>query len=190
MVLNTRGWKCNCCGETEPLFLELDHVNGDGGEHRRTVGTNLMVWIIKNKFPTTIQLLCSNCNKGRFINGGVCPHRKKEVLKGVVNVHGEIQICVSLKHLIGLEEHDKDKEKEQKLNDRMMVVNKDGDVWVFPVKEIHGIHHVHPDLFQNVPVTISKSKSTFTKEIFKWEDKHVALLDDELLFYSLKRSIQ
>jgi chemotaxis-related protein WspD len=118
------------------------------------------------------------------------PHRKKEVLKGVVNVHGEIQICVSLEHLIGLEKHDKDKEKEQKLNDRMMVVNKDGDVWVFPVNEIHGIHHVHPDLFQNVPVTVSKSKSTFTKEIFKWEDKHVALLDDELLFYSLKRSIQ
>ncbi len=118
------------------------------------------------------------------------PHRKKEVLKGVVNVHGEIQICVSLEHLIGLEKHDKDTEKEQKFNDRMMVVNKDGDVWVFPVNEIHGIHHVYPDLFQNVPVTVSKSKSTFTKEIFKWEDKHVALLDDELLFYSLKRSIQ
>jgi len=118
------------------------------------------------------------------------PHRKKEVLKGVVNVHGEIQICVSLGHLIGLEEHDEEKEKEQKLHARMMVVNKDGNVWVFPVKEIHGIHHVHPDLFQNVPVTVAKSKSTFTKEIFKWKDKHVALLDDELLFYSLKRSIQ
>jgi len=89
-----------------------------------------------------------------------------------------------------LEEHDKEKEKEHKLHNRMMVVNKDGDVWVFPVKEIHGINHVHPDLFQNLPVTVSKSKSTFTKEIFKWKDKHVALLDDELLFYSLKRSIQ
>ena len=118
------------------------------------------------------------------------PHRKMKVLQGVVNVHGEIQICVSLEHLIGLEKYDKEKEEEKKLHDRMMVVNKDGNVWVFPVKEIHGIHHVHPDLFQNVPVTVSKSKSTFTKEIFKWKDKHVALLDDELLFYSLKRSIQ
>jgi len=109
------------------------------------------------------------------------PHRKRGVLKGVVNVHGEIQICVSLKHLIGLEEEAEEEENREKPRERMMVVSKDGDVWVFPVKEIHGIHHVHPGLFQNVPVTISKSKSTFTKEIFKWKDKHVALLDDELL---------
>ncbi len=120
------------------------------------------------------------------------PHRKKQVLKGVVNVHGEIQVCVSLGHLIGLEEEEvkEKKEKADRPHERMMVVSKDGDQWVFPVEEIHGIHHVHPGLFQNVPVTVAKSKSTFTKGIFNWEDKHVALLDDELLFYSLKRSIQ
>ena len=118
------------------------------------------------------------------------PHRKKQVLRGVVNVHGEIQLCVSLGHLIGLEEENQKEEKAGKRHERMMVVSKDGEVWVFPVKEIHGIHHIHPGLFQNVPVTVSKSKSSFTKKIFNWEDKHVALLDDELLFYSLKRSVQ
>jgi len=128
------------------------------------------------------------------VNIHTIPHRKKQVLKGVVNVHGEIEVCVSLCHLIGLEEEVKEagekKEKAAKPLERMMVVSKDGDKWVFPVKEIHGIHHVHPGLFQNVPVTVAKSKSTFTKRIFNWKDKHVALLDDELLFYSLKRSIQ
>ena len=117
------------------------------------------------------------------------PHRKKQVLKGVVNVHGEIHICVSLGHLIGLEEEGEEKVKVKRLHERMLVVSKDGDQWVFPVKEIHGIHHVHSSQFQNVPVTVAKSKSTFTKGIFKWKDEHVALLDDELLFYSLKRSI-
>jgi len=120
------------------------------------------------------------------------PHRKKQVLKGVVNVHGEIQVCVSLGHLIGLEEEEvkEEEKKADRPHERMMVVSKDQDQWVFPVKEIHGIHHVHPALFQNVPVTVAKSKSSFTKGIFNWKDKHVALLDDELLFYSLKRSIQ
>lgn len=118
------------------------------------------------------------------------PHRKKPVLKGVVNVHGEIQLCVSLGHLIGLEEEEQGRERSTRRHERMMVVSKDGDAWVFPVKEIHGIHHIHPGLFQNVPVTVAKSKASFTKKIFNWEDKNVALLDDELLFYSLKRSVQ
>ena len=78
-------------------------------------------------------------------------------------------------------------EKEKK---RLMVAAKDGEQWVFPVNEIYGIHHFNPGLLQNVPVTIAKSKSTFTEGIFKWDEKHVALLDDELLFYTLKRSLQ
>lgn len=117
------------------------------------------------------------------------PHRKKPVLKGVVNVHGEIQLCISLKDLIGLEEAPEEK-KGGNQQERMMVVCKDGDVWVFPVQEIYGVHHVHPGLFQNVPATVAKSKSSFTRRIFHWEGRHVALLDDELLFYSLKRSVQ
>ncbi|MFO7984671.1 MAG: chemotaxis protein CheW [Desulfatiglandaceae bacterium] len=121
------------------------------------------------------------------------PHRKSEVLMGVINVHGEIQLCVSLKCLIGLAENaenEKNQVSPNKGRERLMVVAKDGDQWVFPVDEIHGIRHVPPDIFQDVPVTVSKSKSSFSRKIFEWEDKHVALLDDELLFYSLKRRIQ
>jgi len=121
------------------------------------------------------------------------PHRKSEVLLGVINVNGEIHLCVSLKSLIGLAENREDQKTEARTHrghGRLMVVKKDKDQWVFPVDEIHGIRHVYPHMFQDVPVTVSKSKSSFSKKIFKWEDTHVALLDDELLFYSLKRRIQ
>ena len=124
------------------------------------------------------------------INIHSLPHRKTPVLLGVVNVHGEIQLCVSLKHLMGLESDTREIETPEKLTRRLMVVGKNDEQWVFPVNEIHGIYHFHPELLQNVPVTIAKCKSTFTKGIFKWEEKHVALLDDELLFYNLKRSLQ
>jgi chemotaxis-related protein WspD len=119
------------------------------------------------------------------------PHRKTPVLLGLVNVHGEIQLCVSLKNLMNLEdEPDEKKWGVEKPKKRLMVVSKNGEQWVFPVNEIHGIHHFNPRLLQNVPVTIAKCKSTFTEGIIKWEEKHVALLDDELLFYNLKRSLQ
>lgn len=64
---------CACCGETELLFLDLDHVNGCKPEDRRR---NFYGWLKKNGWPTDplLQVLCSNCNQGRQRNGGACPH--------------------------------------------------------------------------------------------------------------------
>lgn len=71
------GYKCKCCGETEPRFLSLDHTNNNGAQHRREIGNqlpNMYRWIITNNFPPTFQILCLNCNIGKFRNGGTCPH--------------------------------------------------------------------------------------------------------------------
>src|ERR1019366_4483037 len=32
------GGKCACCGETERIFLTIDHIGGGGAEHRRQFG--------------------------------------------------------------------------------------------------------------------------------------------------------
>jgi hypothetical protein len=69
--------KCNCCGETEPLFLTLDHVNGGGRKERKKLGAHLYFYytLEKRNYPAEYQVLCMNCNLGRHKNGGVCPHR-------------------------------------------------------------------------------------------------------------------
>ena len=73
------GSKCACCGETEIIFLTIDHVNGKGAEHRREngihAGASTYRFVINNNFPKEFQVLCWNCNTGRYINGGVCPHK-------------------------------------------------------------------------------------------------------------------
>ena len=75
IVLDKLGNKCACCGEDEKLFLEIDHINNDGAQHRSrdTDSATMVRWLIKNNFPEGFQLLCSNCNmaKGRH---GKCPH--------------------------------------------------------------------------------------------------------------------
>jgi hypothetical protein len=70
------GYVCVCCGETRWQFLCIDHVNNDGHEHRKTVGRggNIYRWLIVNGFPAGFQVLCFNCNQGRRLNHGVCPH--------------------------------------------------------------------------------------------------------------------
>jgi len=76
-VMDAYGGKCACCGETELAFLTIDHVDGDGADHRRELGVKGVryAWFIQNGFPKGFQVLCANCNFGRHINGGVCPHQ-------------------------------------------------------------------------------------------------------------------
>jgi chemotaxis-related protein WspD len=119
------------------------------------------------------------------------PHRPNPALLGVANVHGEVRLCVNLRALLGINSEDTLKnETPQRLPRRMLVVDKEGERWVFPVDEIHGIQRIYPTQLGNTPVTVSKSGAGFSKGLFYWEHKHVALLDDDLLFYKLTRSVQ
>jgi hypothetical protein len=75
-VIAHYGGKCACCGETERLFLSIDHINNDGAKHRREVpASSLYRWLKKNGYPEGFQVLCMNCNCGKARNGGVCPHQ-------------------------------------------------------------------------------------------------------------------
>lgn len=66
---------CVCCGEKERKFLCIDHVNNDGSSHRKEVqGGMLYNWLKKNNYPKGFQVLCCNCNFGKHLNGGICPH--------------------------------------------------------------------------------------------------------------------
>ena len=67
-------FECACCGETMYEFLSIDHINNDGAEHRKKIGTNIMGWLIKNNFPEGFQILCMNCNYGKRFTG-ICPHK-------------------------------------------------------------------------------------------------------------------
>ncbi len=78
------GYRCACCGVDEPLFLTLDHQDGSGARHRERVGKGgkFYAWLRDNGYPPGFQVLCSNCNHGRFRNGGVCPHKYRQRAAG------------------------------------------------------------------------------------------------------------
>jgi hypothetical protein len=73
------GNACNCCGEKDPLFLSIDHINNDGNKQRKIdgicSGVGLYYWLKRHGYPENYQILCYNCNVGRARNKGVCPHK-------------------------------------------------------------------------------------------------------------------
>lgn len=67
---------CECCGEKQRLFLTVDHINNDGFKDKIS-GHYLYIWILKNNFPDGFQIYCMNCNLGKHLNHGVCPHKNR-----------------------------------------------------------------------------------------------------------------
>ena len=78
-VLDHYGHECACCGATDRLTV--DHINGDGDQHRQQVGGGWAIyrWIIANGFPDGFQILCRPCNTSKR-GGPRCriKHRRAE----------------------------------------------------------------------------------------------------------------
>ena len=76
------GNKCACCGEIDPMFLAVDHIDNNGAQHRKEIGgVRIYKWLIENNFPPGFQILCHNCNLAKEFYGE-CPHetaRKMQV---------------------------------------------------------------------------------------------------------------
>lgn len=78
-ALAAYGNKCAFCGETEIQFLSIDHIWGNGTQHRKEIGVGgdtFYRWLKKNNYPPEFQVLCHNCNMAKGLYG-VCPHKTK-----------------------------------------------------------------------------------------------------------------
>ena len=113
------------------------------------------------------------------------PNKTEEALMGLANIKGELHLCFSLHKLLGIELRDENISSKQKF----MILEKDGFSWVFPADEISGINKYNMEDVGNIPVTVSKSDANYIKEIFHFDHRNTAYLDDELILYSLKRRI-
>lgn len=64
-VFEHYGRQCQCCGTYENP--SIDHIAGNGKEHRKEMKGLFYQWLVENDFPEGFQTLCRSCNssKGR-----------------------------------------------------------------------------------------------------------------------------
>lgn len=118
------------------------------------------------------------------------PHRRNATVQGLVNIRGELLLCVSAAAVLGLAAAPvADDETSRKISRRLLVLSRDGQRLVLPVDEVGGTHRYHPRDLLPPPATVTRAAATYTKAVLRWRDRTVGCLDDELLFYSLNRSI-
>jgi chemotaxis-related protein WspD len=117
----------------------------------------------------------------------VLPFRSGGILAGMVNVNGELLLCVSLQAALGLPPEAK-KEPGGRL--RLCVVGAGHERFAFGVNEILGVRRVSSASLRTVPVTLAKSPSAKTGWCFELDGRDVGLIDDKKFFNSLDRSLR
>lgn len=84
-AIKSYGRVCACCGEDNVFLLTLDHVNGDGSDHRRLLsgqgvkvpqGVQFYRHLRRREWPNDppLRVMCGTCNRGvwRFPDGCPC----------------------------------------------------------------------------------------------------------------------
>ncbi len=119
------------------------------------------------------------------------PHRSNNMLLGLVNIRGELKLCVSLGKLLNLDKGGKlDTDKKTRHYQRLAVIGKGNEQFVFPVSEVLGIERFSDNDLHTAPASVTLAKSTYTRGMLELGNKRVARLDHELLLYTLTKRLQ
>lgn len=128
------------------------------------------------------------------------PHRADGIVAGLVNIRGQLQICVSLHALLGLPggpvrvaTGDGTHEAIMQTSARLLVAERATDRgverWVFGVDEVAGVQRVAQETLRPVPATVGHAGTRYSSALFDWQDRTVALLDESRVFDGLRVSV-
>lgn len=117
----------------------------------------------------------------------VVPFRSGSLLEGLVNVNGELLLCISLEAALGLSPEISTRTPGRR---RLCVVGNGHERLAFSVDEILGVRRVPCARMQPVPVTLAKSPSAQATSCFETDSHNVGLIDEKRLFNSLDRSLR
>ena len=109
------------------------------------------------------------------------PHNRNKKIRGMVNIRGELIICMSLGNLLGVEKPDEDFIGNEHSINRLITIREDSGCIVFPVSEIDGIIYYEKDELTTAPDTIRNSAKNLIKGMTLVNDKNVGCIDHSAL---------
>jgi chemotaxis-related protein WspD len=150
-------------------------------ESRSQNKTSVIIFRIGEEWLALPTRVFQEVTQGRPIHS--LPHRQHEVVLGVINVRGELLVCVCLGRLLGI------KRDDDLPPNRLVVAEWQGSILTFPVDEIHGVHRYSREELKEAPATLARANASFTLGMLAWQDKMAGCLDENLVFSMLNRSL-
>ena len=127
------------------------------------------------------------------------PHRRGTPLAGLVNIRGQLRLCISLHAVLGLAgrpglpapglagDHATDSLPRLLVLER--TIDRAAERWVIGADDVAGVHRVQRSSLRPVPSTVSQSAARCSAALFDWQDRAVAVLDEGRLFEALRQAV-
>jgi chemotaxis-related protein WspD len=112
------------------------------------------------------------------------PHRGG-LLAGLVNIRGELHLCVRLDLLLGLTRGGPEPEKPL-----IVVIRRESEGWVFAADEVDQVHRFPVRDLTAPPPTLSRAAARVTHGVFVKDGRAIGLLDEARVFHALSEKIR
>jgi chemotaxis-related protein WspD len=125
------------------------------------------------------------------------PHRRGTPLAGLVNIRGELRLCLSLHAILGLaggpQPAGGNAHADAEAVPRLLVIESPGpraaERWVIGVDDVAGVQRVPKSALRPVPATVSQAAARCSTALFRWRDHDVAVLDESRLCDALRQAV-
>jgi chemotaxis-related protein WspD len=113
------------------------------------------------------------------------PHRGG-LLSGVVNIRGELHLCVKLDLLLGVAATDPVPGKN---NPRLIVIRHQSEGWAFAADEVDQVYRLPAHSVTPAAPTLSRAAVKLTCGVFTSGKRSVGLLDETRLFQAIQERV-
>jgi chemotaxis-related protein WspD len=117
------------------------------------------------------------------------PHRRGGGVLGLVNIRGELLICLSLARIMGLAEEGGDLARDRLDHRRLIILRHSEGRLAFPVDEVQSLHNFDPGELKPVPATVAKAAASYTIGLLVLAGRVVGHLDDRRVLDALNRGV-
>lgn len=133
--------------------------------------------------------LCEHVSEERPVHS--IPHLNNQIIKGLVNISGENQLCFSLGSILGIKaSEDTHTGNRRQLYNCLIVLMFNNKRYVFPVSEFRGLHKYQNSEITNVPSTVRANTASFLTGIISWDGLNIGCINTDVLFKKIERNIK
>jgi chemotaxis-related protein WspD len=119
------------------------------------------------------------------------PHRRDVAVLGIVNVRGELLVCISLTVILGATAQPEvtPAQSPRRAVPRLLVARAAAGAVAFPVDEVRGMERFRTRELKAVPATVAQAETTYTQALMPLGERTIGLLDEQRLFHTVERAL-
>lgn len=171
----------------EGYLLEASRLIARGPSPAVVDCVSLVIFEVHDQLFAVDARAAVEVTEGRVVHR--VPHRSGDVFAGVVNAHGQLELCASLAGLLRLE-RGRHHKGAARAGSQLLLVEHEGRRWALSMTLAHGVHRLSQAERREVPAGIAQDGTGFVQNLYSWRSRTVAHLDLDCVFTALEKALR